>query len=117
MDTGEMQKLIRTPIFRAGLVLQGISGTLIAGVPIGIHLGWIDYIGLGLETPLDERSFKLDALSWGVCFLTLAFASGFAFYAVALHRQRKAPPSSLSNGGSVARLGNSGITEGPPSVG
>ena len=116
MRSAEIRKLIRTPLFRCGLAAQCLSAALLGFILLAIRLGWIDCLKIALETPLDERSPKLDALYWGERFLFFAFASGFLFYVLALHGLRKPQLGAPPNGGPETRLGNSGVTEGPPSV-
>jgi len=107
----DLSKLIRTPLFRAGIALQCLSAALIGLTLLAIRLEWIDIVSIGLERGIDEPSPTLEALHWGLLGLTLAFAAGFALYAVAFHRQgsaQGAPP----NGGPARPAGHSGVAEG-----
>ena len=98
MKKMDIRALAKDPVFRAGVIVQGLCGLLIALFLIAIRMKWIDIVEIGLETPFDEPSPKLDALLWGFRGLVLAFASGFGFYAVAFHRQeRKGSPNHTSD--------------------
>jgi hypothetical protein len=90
--------IVKDPVFRAGAGIQGLSGMLLGLVFVAIRFGWLDIVKIGLETPLDEPSPKLDALMWALRALVVAFASGFGFYALAIHRQeRKGSPNQASH--------------------
>jgi hypothetical protein len=116
MRSAYISRLIRTPLFGAGILLQCFSAALMGVILLAIRLGWINIISLGLETPLDEQSPKLEALYWGFRFLFFAFASGFTLCALASYRLRNAQPGAAPNGGSATQLGNARVSEGPPSV-
>lgn len=116
MHSPDISKIIRAPLFRAGIAVQCFSATLIAAILLAIRLQWIDIVSIGLEGGIDEPSPKLEALHWGVLGLVLAFSSGFALYALAFYRQRNAQPGGTPNGGPATPSGNSGVAEGPPSV-
>jgi hypothetical protein len=84
----DIRKVSAATLSKAGIVLQCLSAALIGVILLAIRLRWIDIVSIGLEGGIDTPSPKLEALYCGVRGLLLTFASGFAFYALAIHRQR-----------------------------
>jgi hypothetical protein len=98
MNKMDIKTICGAPAFRAGLFIQCLSGLLLAVLILAIRMRWLDIVKIGLETPMDEPSPKLDALMWTLRGLTWAFASGFGFYAVAIHRHgRRGSPNQASH--------------------
>ncbi len=75
MCSANIMKVVRTPLFTAGLAIQCLSAALIGILILAIHSRWID-----------APSAKFDPLYWGFRFLYFAFVSGFAFYTLAIYK-------------------------------
>jgi hypothetical protein len=84
----DIRKVAAATLFKAGIVLQCLSAALIGVILLAIRLQWIDIVSIGLEGGIDTPSPKLEVLRCGVLGLLLTFVSGFAFYALAIHRRR-----------------------------
>ncbi|MDD5523154.1 MAG: hypothetical protein PHI84_20235 [Kiritimatiellae bacterium] len=98
MKKMDIKAIVKDPVFKAGVIIQGLCGLLLALLLVAIRMRWLDIVKIGLETPFDEPSPKLDALMWIFRGLTWMFVSGFGFYAVAVHRQeRKGSPNKVLN--------------------
>jgi hypothetical protein len=82
--------MIRNPLFRAGIVLQCCAAFLIGVIVLAVRLHWIDIVGIGLEGGIDQPSAPMLVFHWGFLGLLLAFGSGFALYAAAFHRLKRA---------------------------
>jgi hypothetical protein len=91
MHGPEISKIIRAPLFRAGIAVQCLSAALIATILLAIRLQWIEVVSIGLEGGIDEPSPKMEALHRAFLGLVLAFACGFVFYGLVFYRHRNAP--------------------------
>ena len=96
MHTASLSKMIRDPLFRAGVVLQCFATILIGVIILAIRLQWIDIISIGLKGGIDQPSTPMSVLYWGFLGLLVAFGSGFALYAAAFYRLKKAQPDRSS---------------------
>jgi len=101
MRSSYTSKIIKNPLFRAGIALQCLSALLIGAIFLAIRLQWIDIVSLGLDRGIDRPGPLLEVLYWGFGGLTVAFASGFVFYALAFHRLRKAQSGAALHSGAA----------------
>ena len=97
MHRADVSKMIRDPMFRAGIVLQCFAAFLIGVIVLAVRLHWIDIVSIGVEGGIDQPSTPLRVLYWGFLGLLLAFGSGFALYAAAFHRLKKAQQFAEAN--------------------
>ena len=89
MSRTDIVNLLRDPLVRIGLAVQGLSALLIGLIFLAIQMDWGKFLETGIGDGRHRPSPQMEALAIGFTCAVLAIGVGFVLHAIAFQRQRK----------------------------